>query len=155
MFKETQRFNQWWHYLLFSLTFIPILYSLYRCWEIKEYKGFFITMGLMLVVLLFIFSMRLDTEIKEEGIYVQFFPFHLRRRFYPKDSIQEIFVREYKPILEYGGYGIRYSFPGKAYNIQGKWGLQLVFKDGRKLLIGTQKVEELEDILKRWKESAS
>lgn len=68
---------------------------------------------------------------------------------------KRFFVREYKPILEYGGYGIRYSFSGKAYNVRGKMGLQLKFKDGGKLLIGTQKMEEMEDILKRWKESAS
>jgi hypothetical protein len=119
------------------------------------YSGFFVTLGIFLVVIVFLFSMRLDTEITDEGIYVQFFPFHLHRRFYPKASIQEIYVREYKPILEYGGYGIRYSFSGKAYNVRGKMGLQLKFKDGGKLLIGTQKMEEMEDILKRWKESAS
>ena len=34
-----------------------------------------------------------------------------------------------------------------AYNVKGKMGLQLVLKNGKKILIGTQKTEELKQIL--------
>ncbi len=34
-----------------------------------------------------------------------------------------------------------------AYNVKGKMGLQLVLKNGKKNLIGTQKAEELKQIL--------
>ena len=36
---------------------------------------------------------------------------------------------------------------GKAFNIKGNMGLQLQFKDGKKLLIGTQKEEEIKQFL--------
>jgi hypothetical protein len=36
---------------------------------------------------------------------------------------------------------------GKAFNVSGNKGLQLEFNDGRKLLIGTSKPEELEAFL--------
>jgi hypothetical protein len=56
-------------------------------------------------------------------------------------------VRKYKPLLEYGGYGIRGFGNNRALNIAGKTGLQLIFKDGRKLLIGTQKGLEMIEML--------
>jgi hypothetical protein len=64
---------------------------------------------------------------------------------WPKDKK---FIKETK-IIEYGGWGIRKTFSGKgtAYNVKGKNGLQLVFKNGDRLLIGTQKAEELKETL--------
>jgi len=56
-------------------------------------------------------------------------------------------VRKYKPLLEYGGYGIRGFGNNRALNISGNTGLQLVFKDGRKLLIGTKKGHEMIEML--------
>ncbi|MHC4338483.1 MAG: hypothetical protein ACYSTG_11155 [Planctomycetota bacterium] len=60
--------------------------------------------------------------------------------------MSECYARTYKPIREYGGWGIRYSFRkgiGRAYNMSGNKGVQLVFKNGKKLLIGSQKPDEL------------
>jgi TATA-box binding protein (TBP) (component of TFIID and TFIIIB) len=59
-------------------------------------------------------------------------------------------VREYAPLSEYGGWGLRYSVNhGKAYNVSGNQGVQLFFTNGKKLLIGTQKPEEITAILKQ------
>ena len=60
-------------------------------------------------------------------------------------------IREYKPIMEYGGWGIRGFGSNRALNIKGKIGLQLVFKNGQKLLIGTQKADEIVKILAPFK----
>ncbi|MBK8703741.1 MAG: hypothetical protein IPN33_08970 [Saprospiraceae bacterium] len=61
----------------------------------------------------------------------------------------KVYVRQYKPIAEFGGWGLRYSMSGKgrALNVSGNMGLQLEFKDGKKLLIGTQKPKEIELVL--------
>jgi len=40
---------------------------------------------------------------------------------------------------------------GRALNMSGNMGLQLELKDGKKLLIGTQKFEELEQLLQKIK----
>ena len=58
-------------------------------------------------------------------------------------------VRQYKPLSEYGGWGLRYGSSGKAYNVSGNIGIQLHFKDGSTLLIGTNKKEEVEVVLKQ------
>ncbi|MBC8644094.1 hypothetical protein H9W95_08645 [Flavobacterium lindanitolerans] len=61
------------------------------------------------------------------------------------------YVRQYAPIAEYGGWGLRYDFmgKGKALNVSGNKGLQLKFTDNKKLLIGTNKPDELTEILKK------
>jgi len=51
-------------------------------------------------------------------------------------------AREYKPIREYGGWGIRYVIGGIAYNVYGNKGVQLILKNKKKVLVGTQKPEE-------------
>ena len=49
---------------------------------------------------------------------------------------------QYHPILDYGGWGIRWALKGKAYNISGNNGVRLDFYDGKHLLIGSQRSEE-------------
>lgn len=97
----------------------------------------------LLLTVIFCF-LRLQTIIKADGIYVRLFPIHFKYRQLPWSSISKCFVRSYKPLAEYGGWGIRYGFTGKAYNISGNKGVQIVFNDNRKLLIGTQKPQEAE-----------
>ena len=58
-------------------------------------------------------------------------------------------MRDYKPIGEHGGWGIRKSGKDIAYTISGKTGLQLHLAGGRKVLIGTKKPAEIEQALKK------
>ena len=49
--------------------------------------------------------------------------------------------------MQYGGWGIRGFKSNRAYNVSGKIGLQLEFKNGDKLLVGTQNGQEMNDVL--------
>ena len=93
--------------------------------------------------------MKLTTRITTEGIYVRFFPFHFKEKFFAWDTISASYVRTYSPLMEYGGWGIKYSFKGNGlvYNTAGNVGLQLYFKEGDPILIGTQKGEEIKQVL--------
>lgn len=89
-------------------------------------------------------TLKLETRLRCDGLYLRFFPIHIRYKKFALDDIAEFYPRRYRPILEYGGWGIRWSFKkGKAYNVTGNRGLQLVFKNGRRLLIGSQRPEQL------------
>ena len=112
--------------------------------------------GLSIFVILFtaistVFLLsKMETFITEEGIYVKYFPLLLKTKFYSWDNIQAAYIRKYSPMREFGGWGVKYSFgSGKVYNVYGNRGLQLIFQDGKKILIGSNRVEELEDILKK------
>jgi hypothetical protein len=92
-------------------------------------------------------SLHLDTWISDDGIRYRFFPFHLKRHLIPWSDIRQAYVRTYKPIAEYGGWGIRGLFGDGAYNVKGNIGLQLELKNGKKLLLGTQYGEKIEELL--------
>src|SRR5699024_8909419 len=101
------------------------------------------------------FITTLETQIRNDGLYIRFFPIHMKFRYLPWNRLSQCYVRSYSPIREYGGWGWRIGLAGRAYNISGKEGLQLQLDGKRKLLIGTQKPEEMERILKRinqWKD---
>ena len=75
----------------------------------------------------------------------------MKFKYYAWEKLKKSFVRQYSPIAEYGGWGLRYGFlgKGKAFNVSGDKGLQLEFMDNKKLLIGTSKPDELTEALKR------
>ena len=102
----------------------------------------------MLLPVLF-WQMKLVTRITVEGIFVRFTPFHFKEKFFPWDSLSASYVRTYSPLMEYGGWGIKYGFSGQGlvYNVSGNVGLQLKFKEGEPLLIGTKKGEEIKAVL--------
>jgi hypothetical protein len=80
---------------------------------------------------------RLIVSLDSEGIRYQFVPFHRRLHLIRWVEVERAFVRTYRPIIEYGGWGIRFGLKGKAYNVSGTDGLQLELKNGRKVLFGT------------------
>jgi hypothetical protein len=148
-FKESQRFSQWWLWLLLMLVISNLVREFINGTAEEKDALFFSALTLTLTSVLFGF-MKLETTIDKNGVSVRFFPFHLKKKHFNWDQLESCSIRTYKPIIEYGGWGIRKTFSGKgtAYNVKGKVGLQLVFKNGDRLLIGTQKAEEMNEVLK-------
>lgn len=88
-------------------------------------------------------STKLVVEVKKDALYYRFYPFHLawHRLAYPEIKSAE--ARTYRPIKEYGGWGIRYGPKGKAYNVSGDRGVQLELANGKRVLFGSQEADEL------------
>jgi hypothetical protein len=91
----------------------------------------------------FFWASRLITEVRADGLYVRFVPFHWSFQRIPFVEIRKCEARRYRPLLEYGGWGIRYGPGGKAYNVHGNQGVQLELSNGKRLLIGSQRADEL------------
>lgn len=107
-------------------------------------------LGIVIFVLISIFlNVKLVTQVRTDGIYVRYAPFQPSFSFYPWQSIDEIYIREYNALLEYGGWGVRVSPLGIAYIASGNTGVQIVMKDKSKILIGTNQVEEMKMVLKK------
>lgn len=102
------------------------------------------------VVFMFLEAMvillKLDVSIDKYGITYSYFPF-VGKRTIAKDEIKFAFVRNYRAIKEYGGWGYRKMRKSKALNVWGKWGIQIVTKKDKYLLLGTQKPEEARAVL--------
>ena len=143
--------------ILFGVTGVAI-FSLCKQIIDQEYSGakpgdiaLFMLTGITLMFIPLFLTCRLETIIKKDGIYVRFFPFHLKFRRYYWDSITRAYVRQYSPLMEYGGWGLRFGIFGRgtAFNVSGNKGLQLEFPDHKRLLIGTNKPHELTEALKK------
>jgi hypothetical protein len=100
-------------------------------------------------LLMLLYFLDFSFQLNEEGVNYQFYPFHLSPRLIKWEDIAGIYVRKYKAVKEYGGWGIRtLSFKKNiAYNISGNYGLQIELKNGKKILLGTQNPEDLEKII--------
>jgi hypothetical protein len=101
------------------------------------------------IFLLFFLFMRLDTNIDETSISVSMSPFGSRKIAWK--NVEKAYVRKYKPLMEFGGWGIRYGFgsKGMSYSVGGNQGLQLELNNGKKVLIGTKNTSELNEFLKQ------
>ena len=86
---------------------------------------------------------RLIIEVRTTGLYFRFIPFHRSFHKIAFTDIKTCQARTYRPIREYGGWGIRWSRHGKAYNVSGNQGVQLELADGRRILFGSQRPTEL------------
>ena len=101
-----------------------------------------------LILLVALTRMRMRTVVEGEVIRVRMFPV-LNKEIRMAD-VAEAKARKYSPIGEYGGWGIRRGWSsGWAYNMQGDEGVQLVLRDGKKILIGSQRAAELADCIGR------
>lgn len=156
-FYERQSKKQWWMYVLFiALDLLFIFGSVQQIiFRIPFGNKPMSDVGLLITTILFvffsifmIFVLTLHTYINDEGVFVKYFPFQFRYKLYDWNTICTSYVRKYNPLLEYGGWGIRIgSKATKAYAVSGNMGLQLILKNGKKVLIGTNKPDDLETVL--------
>jgi hypothetical protein len=89
------------------------------------------------------FGGNLTTEVRPDGLYVRLYPIHRSYRHIGLEVIEKCEVLTYRAIRDFGGWGIRAGRKGRAYNVFGNKGAYLTFKDGKRLLIGSQKAESL------------
>jgi hypothetical protein len=88
-------------------------------------------------------TMKLVVEVRQETVHVKFRPFV--DRIIELDTISGFEAVTYHPIRDYGGWGIRFSLTGKgrAYNVSGNRGVLLTLSNGKRLMLGSQRAEEL------------
>ncbi|OHD56106.1 MAG: hypothetical protein A2Y33_01520 [Spirochaetes bacterium GWF1_51_8] len=88
-------------------------------------------------------SIRLSVRVAHEGVFYRFFPFQMKERIIAFSEIVSAEAVEYKPILEYGGWGIRRGKNGWAYTMTGKRGVRITTAAGKTILLGSLKADEL------------
>ena len=139
IFYEKQQFRQVWIWMILILILLILLIPI-----ISGVFGVFLNIIILTIGYCFIwlfYSMKLITEIKKDGIQITFTPF--TNFIIPFNKIRSYKIREYKPILEYGGWGIRINRTGKAYTVSGKIGMQIELSNGKEILIGTENPDKL------------
>jgi hypothetical protein len=86
----------------------------------------------------------LNVTVQPEAVSLRFAPYHRTVRRYPISSIESAVAVQYRPIADFGGWGLRRNRGGDViYNVKGDRAVVLTFKDGKKLFIGSQRPDEL------------
>lgn len=149
LFKEVQKFSSFIWVLLLPIAGF-IFFGLFKQLILGEPFGdkpmsdIGITLVALLIlstVLLFLLS-KLKTEITQDSIQISFKPFVSK-------TIQWRDVKT-ADVIKYGfvGFGVRLGTKyGTIYNTRGDKGLALVLNNGTKLVVGTQKEEELKEVV--------
>lgn len=151
IFKEEQRFTQWWLWVLVGGILLIPMYGIVQQIVFKEPfgdnpmsdLGLIIIFILNLVIFAFFWMLKLQTAITKDGIAINFPPLAKKRILW--SEVEQAQVVKYSPLI---GYGLRIWTPhGTVYNVKGNRGLSLVLKNGKKYMIGTQRHREVEDII--------
>jgi hypothetical protein len=140
MFEEHQSFRQPWLWaMMLGILGVMLVLAL-----LAPEPGTvpWLLVCLVLAVALLLYSVRMSVRVDRQAVRISFFPL-----WHKTVSLTDIVcweARTYRPLLEYGGWGIRYGFDsGWAYNIRGNRGVQLELANGKRILIGSQRAEEL------------
>jgi hypothetical protein len=153
LFFEKQYFRQWWVWAivlglngltLFGLVSQVFLGHIFGDKPMSN-EGLIATFIFQTALTIFILTQHLATKIDGEGVHIRFTPYHRKWKLYTWDEIAACQVKQYNPISEYGGWGLRMG----AYNVSGNMGLLLIFKRSTSLMIGTQKHEEMKAALQK------
>lgn len=155
LFSEEQRFRHPLLQILISiLTVMSWLLVIYQVFFKKPFGSdpapyavvwiIWIVFGIAFPV--FFLTLRMITEVREDAVVVRFIPGN--RRSIRFEEIQHFEVREYRAMREYGGWGVQRSRRhGSAYSVSGNRGVQLVLKNGKRILIGSQEADRLASAL--------
>jgi hypothetical protein len=94
--------------------------------------------------------LRMTTEVTATHGRVWFGWVPTYRRVFAIADVQRLEVISYRPIADYGGWGIRWGRDGeRVLSARGDRGVRLDLADGTRLLIGSQRPEVLASALER------
>ena len=143
-FHEEQRFG-WWVWALIAVIAVPVLVGALLAARSGVEGVIAIVVGPVTIVsvLGLLALAKLVTDVDERGIHVSF---HLLwpTRHIPLDDVQRAHATEYSPLVDYGGWGVRLSWKGWAFNTGGAEGVLVETKSGKRIMIGSQRAKELE-----------
>lgn len=151
VFKEIQKFTQWWlWFILIGITMIPV-FGIYKQIFLGETFGdkpmsdigLILFLGFMLLFLFLFWTLKMITIIDENSISIKFFPLANK-----KIEWREVQTAEIVNYGFVGGWGVRLGTKyGTVYNTAGNKGLALILNNGKKICIGTQQEEELKKVV--------
>jgi hypothetical protein len=147
IFHEEQYFD-WRVYALIAsleiLTGMGLLHQ--KAWPLELLMGLIVGIGLVMFLVFFLLHM--TTEVTPTDLRVWFGWVAVYRRIVPLGDVRRVEIVTFRPIADYGIWGIRSGRDGERVLIaRGNRGVRLELADGSFLVIGSQRPEELATIL--------
>ena len=92
--------------------------------------------------------LKLEIQVTGTALRFRMYLLHPSWKEVPFADIASVIAVIYRPLREYGGWGIRFGRKGMAYNISGDRGVQVTLKNGKSFLLGSLRAGELELVLR-------
>lgn len=139
-FRETQAYRQPWLWSLLAVRPALALVGLAR--GTKSKGAVARQLAASVGVGLLLWTARLTTEVRDDGLYVKFEPFHRSFKRIPFEDISAYEAAGYSP-LRYGGWGFRWTPRTVAYTVSGRSGVNFERANGKSLYVGSDRPSEL------------
>jgi hypothetical protein len=141
LFEERQRFVS--RILAFVLLGLLVLATLFAWQDLRAHlqAGRQLTMFLPVLLVAVLLFLELRVTVQDAGVRIRMLPF--ANRTIAPAQIARWEARTYRPIREYGGWGVRFGPRGRAYNVSGTRGVELTLANGKRVLIGSQRSDDL------------
>ncbi len=143
-FREVQRF-EWYFTAMFCVPALIVGYGLYRSFAHQSsMPGSLLWPAFIVAVVVAVWFIRLKliTEARPDGLLIDFI-WLWPARIVPWEQIRNIDLRTYRPIRDFGGWGVRWAARGIVYHARGNRGVRLILASGERMLIGSARPEEL------------
>jgi len=144
LYREEQLFARTWFWIPVMFAVVVAWYFFFRglVWSPESARSpaalwlMFIAVGVITPALFF--SMRLIVTVNRRELKIHMWP--LYRRTVTVSDITTVEAVTYRPILEFGGWGVRYSMKRRAwgYTVSGKEGVQIALSNGKRILVGSE-----------------
>lgn len=157
VYNESQNYRGTWVIFLILLIELPTLILMLVLFFSAEEKNeigiaLVFVVSILSLVLTLILNIKLETRVDDSGIHFRYLPFIRNWRLIPKDSIISADVISFKPLIDFGGWGMKANGTTKLFNITGDQGLLIDSGEPKKILLGTLKAKELKSFLEDWME---
>lgn len=148
--RETQYSRQPWLLAVILISVLISLVAFMAAFQQSEMSIWFLGLysaGALLLLVFFWFS-HLEIEVRTDGLFFRYLPFHLSFRKIPLEGVTKVEAVTYSPLRDYGGWGLRLGRGGRVYNPMGNRGVRIDYTDGSHILLGSNTPERLAEAIR-------
>ena len=128
--------------LLFGVAFLP-----------QPTEVSVVIIVLLVTLCVHAYAVTLQTEVRTDGLWVRLRPVHWRLRRIPLTNVASCGVRTFHVCCRWWWLGIARFRKGVGYIVRGAKAVQIDYADGRHVVIGSQRPEELAEAIRALLES--
>ena len=152
LFREVQQFRQPWIWMVLIVTSLTAFWAAVSPFLLDSHWQERWILHIILILFGLIFGLglpwvfyltKLTTEIRSDGLFISFYPLLFSQIKIPFENIQSCVAIQYKPLRDYGGWGVRSVPKATVYNVSGDRAIQIELVNGSKILIGSGNAENL------------
>lgn len=149
IYHEEQTFGRWWVGVVIGVLAVPVAFiALESLARPVPLVPSLLSIALFVPIAAVFLLARLVVDVTLDDVRVSFHLLWPTRRIRVAD-IRRAHATQYSPLVDYGGWGVRLSWAGWAFNTGGAEGVLVETENGRPVMIGSRHAKELEAAIGR------